>query len=112
MTTKRVAQGFISHILEENTEYYVDTLNNLELEDVVGTFWFDVVNIYRKLPDESRGSIEQFIRQIMIDTLSNVLGVIDGGVDFPVELQLLDEASGEKLEDLQDQFLELIEESS
>ncbi|MCM2604230.1 hypothetical protein NDQ57_05890 [Rossellomorea marisflavi] len=55
----------------------------------------------------------RIIEQTMIDTISNMLGVIDGSStlkDCPVEPELLLDSNGTEGE-LQDLFLEIVEEN-
>ena len=51
------------------------------------------------------------MRQVSIDFLPNMLGIIDGDVDFPFRVKLVDESTNQVFDDvLQDFFLSLIEE--
>ena len=45
----------------------------------------------------------------VIDATARMLAIIDGDADCPGELQLIDQESGEALEDLADGFLEQME---
>lgn len=110
MATEFFVQQIKRDIVDENTAYYVDILENFDISELSGDFWYDTIKCYRTLSSDEKKSFDTFIRQIIIDTLSNIFGIVDGTVDFPTELELRDE-SDNRLEDIQDHFLSLIEDS-
>lgn len=60
-----------------------------------------------------RNILRRMIRQVAIDTTSNILGIVDGTIDFPLEIKLVDPQTGDVFEDeLQDTFLALVEDES
>ena len=75
-------------------------------------YWKQAIGFYNALNDENKDILMRIIEQTMIDTVSNMLGVIDGRStlnDCPLEPKLLLESNDTEGE-LQDLFLEFIEE--
>lgn len=70
--------------------------------------WKACLALYRQLTQENQATLFQIIKQIQVDTVSTVLGIIDGvvTVEEEVELELVDKGYNEIISgDLQDLFL-------
>ncbi|WP_236023748.1 transposase [Heyndrickxia sporothermodurans] len=75
-------------------------------------YWKKAIGFYDSLTDENKDNLMKIIEQTMIDTISNMLGVIDGSTtlkDCSLEPKLLLDSVDTEGE-LQDSFLEFIEE--
>ena len=76
-------------------------------------YWKRAIGFYDSLTDENKDILIKIIEQTMIDTISNMLGVIDGSStlkDCSLEPKLLLDSIDTEGE-LQDSFLEFIEEN-
>ncbi|MCW1960740.1 hypothetical protein [Chryseobacterium viscerum] len=100
------------YVIEENIELYENLLNTTkEARDPV---WKGILPMYIDFSKEEKDVFLKFLRIVEINTLSHVLGILDGSTyadEINDEFILTTESSTEKInEDLQDLFLELIEE--
>ncbi|MEG0856828.1 MAG: hypothetical protein RSG52_10180 [Terrisporobacter sp.] len=99
-------------IVEENKELYKDLFNNTNISEVSDAYWKQSLKLYNDLSQDKRIVFISVIEQIMIDTVSNIFGIVDGsstlnGCKVQPKLLLNDtETDGE----LQDLFLEYIDE--
>ena len=69
------------------------------------------MGLYGSLTDENKNALMKIIEQTLVDTISNMLGVIDGSStlkDCSLEPKLLLDSNDTKGE-LQDSFIEFIE---
>ncbi|KFF18846.1 hypothetical protein [Chryseobacterium sp. JM1] len=99
-------------VIEGNIELYENLLNTTnEARDPV---WKGILPMYIEFSKEERDVFLKFLRIVEINTLSHVLGILDGSTytaEIDDDFILTTENSNEKInEDLQDLFLELIEE--
>ena len=76
-------------------------------KDVTDPYWRKVIDLYQRLDPNDKEVIASIFRQVAVDTISEVLGILDGVADvasFPIALELT--CSGTQLNgDLQDYFL-------
>ncbi|WP_284463992.1 hypothetical protein [Chryseobacterium sp.] len=98
--------------IDGNLELYKDLLDTkTEAQDPV---WKGILSIYINLSKEEKDTFLKFVKIVEVNTLSHVLGILDGstyaeGIDDGFILTA--ENNNEKInEDLQSLFLELIEE--
>jgi hypothetical protein len=100
-------------VVEENKEIYKQLLDNTAIDEKTDEYWKKSLNLYNNLSQENRDVLINIIEQTMIDTISNMLGIIDGsstlnGCNVEPNLFLDDnDIEGE----LQDLFLAYVEES-
>lgn len=98
-------------IVQENCKVYEDILNIDKISEKTIPFWRDAISLYKDLDDNQRNIFMSVIQSVIIDTISNVFGVIDGstnleGHDFDISL-CFSGISSEK--ELQDNFIEFAE---
>lgn len=98
-------------VIEGNLELYKNLLDTTN--EATDPVWKGILPIYIDFSKEEKEVFIKFLRVIEINTLSHVLGILDGST-FVEEIKndfiLTTENSDEKInEDLQDLFLELIE---
>ena len=99
-------------IVIENLKIYNELYTTITVNSNTDEYWVEALDLYSSLSEEQKQTLMKIIKQTMIDTISNVLGVIDGNStldNFSKELTLY----VEKMEndgELQDLFLEYIEE--
>jgi hypothetical protein len=98
-----------SVVVEENAELYRDLFNNTS--DASDPYWQRALDFYRSVDESQREVLFEVIRQVIVDTVSSVLAIVDGvsyleGQDGDCSLTCGgDELSGE----LQDVFLQQFE---
>ncbi|WP_399628945.1 transposase [Sporosarcina sp. SG10008] len=98
-------------IAEENLQLYKNLYETTNVTPKIDDYWKNAIGFYDSLTDENKDTLMTIIEQTMIDTISNVLGVIDGSStlkDCLFEPKLLLDSIDTEGE-LQDSFLEFIE---
>ncbi|MGM0865442.1 MAG: transposase [Bacillota bacterium] len=100
-------------IIEENIELYKVLFETTNPTRVTDDYFGEALGFYESLDKEHKEVFFKLIEQTMIDTVSNILGMIDGSstlIDCAIEPKLhLDSKDTEGV--LQDCFLEFIEEN-
>lgn len=99
-------------IVNENLQLYKDLYETTIVTSKTDDYWKRAIGFYDSLTDENKDILMNIIEQTMIDTISNMLGVIDGSSTLnncSLEPKLLLDSIDTEGE-LQDLFLELIEE--
>ena len=99
-------------IVNENLQLYKDLYETTNVTSKTDDYWKKAIGFYDSLTDENKDMLMNIIEQTMINTISNMLGVIDGSStlnDCSLEPKLLLDSIDTEGE-LQDLFLELIEE--
>jgi hypothetical protein len=95
-------------VIEENTALYRKIFADTAVEKASDPYWKRALALFNVLSPEQQGVFLEVVRQVAVDTTSNVLGIIDGvnaldGVDAEFELSC---STGSKLSgDLQSLFL-------
>lgn len=101
-------------IVKENIGLYKNLFETTAIEPETSEYWKQSIQLYKSLTEKSKEAFMKIIEQTMIDTISNMLGIIDGSSTLKncsLESKLLlnnEDTAGE----LQDEFLEYIEELS
>jgi hypothetical protein len=110
--TKVFIKGTYKTVVEENKKLYKDLFDNTTIDKRTDEYWKQSLNLYNNLSKDNKEVLMNIIEQTMIDTISNIFGIIDGsstlnGCNIKTKL-LLDgkDTDGE----LQDTFLEYVEE--
>lgn len=101
-------------IIEENLEIYKNLYETTEVSDKTNEYWRQAIGLYNSLSGEQREILFIIIEQTMTDTISNVLGIIDGSSTLKgctVEPKLLLDTIDTD-GNLQDCFLTYIEEKN
>ncbi|REK77671.1 transposase [Paenibacillus paeoniae] len=65
-------------IVEENLELYKNIYETTKVTPKTDVYWKQAIDMYNSLSDENKKILMRIIKQTMIDTISNTLGVIDG----------------------------------
>ncbi|WP_316572396.1 transposase [Neobacillus sp. YIM B06451] len=100
-------------IIEENIELYKGLFETTNPTGVTDKYFEEALGLYQSLNKEHKEVFFKIIEQTMIDTVSNILGIIDGSstlIDSALEPKLLLDSKNTEGE-LQDSFLEFIEEN-
>ncbi len=99
-------------IVKENLQLYKNLYETTNVTSKTDDYWKKAIVFYDSLTDENKDTLMRIIEQTMIDTISTMLGVIDGSSTLnncPLEPKLLLDSNDTEGE-LQDLFLEFIEE--
>jgi len=100
-------------VAKENLEIYKDLFNNTDISGATDPYWKESLKLYKNLTDEEKLIFFKVIKQIGIDTVSNILALLDGVTSLEGqddEFNLTFKKTNEKLNgDLQDLFLEFDE---
>jgi hypothetical protein len=103
-----------SEIIDQNLGIYRDLFENTDPANATDPYWKRALGLHLSMSDGQRELLFQIIRQIMVDTTSNLLGVLDGvnWLEGQTEgFKLTTESGSDKLnEGLQDLLLGLEEE--
>lgn len=116
MTSDEFVAGLMHSTVEENVIIYRQLFE--ETKDASDPYWKRALVLYNQLPSEQKSIFFEIIRQVCVDTVSNVLGIIDGvnPLDGATEAFTLTYGSTQTLSgDLQNLFLikdEVLRESS
>lgn len=99
-------------VIRGNLELYQNLLENTN--EATDPVWKGILPMYINFSREEKEVFLKFLKIVEINTLSHVLGILDGTThvdDIEEDFILITENKNEKInEGLQDLFLELIEE--
>jgi putative transposase len=101
--------------IKENSTIYKDLFNNTDINKVKDSYWKAALTFYKELSDANKDVFFKIIEQVQVDTVSNILGVLDGVVstaEEDIEIEMTIKGNNELINgDLQDLFLEYDEEN-
>lgn len=111
MKPETFVKEIIEVIIQDNIEIYKDIFETTNLSDVTDEYWKQAIPFYKSLTDEKKQVLFKIIRQVQVDTLSNVLSILDGKTFLENQEEDLElKYKGVLLNnDLQDIFLEIEE---
>lgn len=101
-------------IINDNLELYRDLFENTKSNQVTDDYWIKALSLFSKLEPEDREIFFSVIRQITVDTISNLFAILDGSAtlgdkknefNLAVKNDIKEKLNGE----LQDIFLEIEE---
>mgnify|MGYP004545761317 CR=1 FL=1 len=111
---EKFIEKLIDMLIVEGIEEYKASNETLQIGPKTINYWKDVKQLYVTLDQKQKEIYYEIIRQVMIDTISSVFGILDGsstlsGGDFEFEVRI----NGISTEDeLQDTFLGFVEENN
>lgn len=114
MEDRDLAEKLLSGVVEENLATYRHLITETSSQDASDLYWKGALALFKKLNSDERDVFFKIPKQVSIDTVSNVAGILDGSSEAGLkgELQIISK-SGKRLSGcLQDHFLEAIEEES
>ncbi|MCA1066119.1 transposase (plasmid) [Rossellomorea sp. AcN35-11] len=107
---EKLVEAIYQSIVKENLVLYKHTYESTKVNSSTDEHWKSAITLFDNLNPVDKEVMLRIVEQTMIDTISNVLGLIDGSstlegevLDFKV---LLNEGAEGGLQDI---FLELIE---
>lgn len=65
-------------VIDENMAIYRDLFTGTSIDKTSDIYWKRALALFNTLPSEQREVFFEIVRQVAVDTTSNVLGVIDG----------------------------------
>jgi len=65
-------------VIEENITIYKDLFTNTKPNTVTDEYWTEALSFFNKLDENDKRVFFKILRQIQVDTTSNILGVLDG----------------------------------
>ena len=109
---EKFAREIYKTIVNESCDIYKELYQNTEITEKTVAYWKNALELFRGLDDEQKEIFFSVIRQTIIDTISGVFGVIDGSSTLGNEEFEFDFCiNGINTEqELQDTFLEIVEE--
>ena len=78
MTPKQLINGLRSFVIDENVAIYRDLFGKTSVKETTDLYWKRALDLFNRLSPEQQETFFEIIRQIAVDTTSNILGVIDG----------------------------------
>ncbi|WP_024677808.1 hypothetical protein [Pseudomonas syringae] len=78
MNPKQFVTGLKTNIIDGNMSIYKELFLNTPIESTTDEYWKRALVLFQDLSTEQQAAFFEIITQIMIDTASNILGVIDG----------------------------------
>lgn len=112
MRTRQFVEKIRESVIDSNNQTYRKLFQNTLLDQVKDPYWVKALSLFNSLNIEQREVLFSIIRQVEVDTVSNIFGILDGTstlYDNQEEEFVLSTDSGAiKISgDLQDIFLEL-----
>lgn len=106
---EQFAEGLYKSTVEENMKLYRQFFLYDPNEEGTIEYWKNAIAFYDKLGDEDKKILFSIIKSTIVDTVSNVLAILDGhegidGIDLQVKLN-----GQENDSELQDAFLAYVE---
>jgi hypothetical protein len=77
-TPKDFVDQLRTAVVDENIDIYRDLFANTSVEKTTDPYWKRALTLFRELSSEKQEVFFEIVRQVAVDTTSNVLGVIDG----------------------------------
>ncbi len=83
MTAQKFVELLRTAVVDENAVIYRDLFSKTPIEKASDPYWRRALTLFGALPQDQKEVFFEVIRQTVVDTTSNILGVIDGvnGVD-------------------------------
>jgi len=65
-------------VVSENVATYRELFNNTSMNDAADPYWRRALTFFASLSEDQRTAFFEVVRQVSVDTVSNVLGIFDG----------------------------------
>ena len=111
MNAKQFAAALREEVVEANLTTYHQLFAQTSAAEATDTYWKAALALYAQLDERQRETLFGILRQVMVDTTSNILAILDGASRLENETEELSLMCGDERisGDLQDVFLELEE---
>lgn len=106
-------KNIYASIVEDNAATYKRLFEEVNGQEITDEYWKKAQSLYDSLEKEQGAIFFDVIKQVITDTVSNILGVFDGtcaidNKDWDLNLQINGKSANEEL---QDAFLAYVEET-
>ena len=107
MSDSEFIRGIRKEIIASNLQTYRKLFAGTRPEDASDPYWKTALQLFGELDDVGRDILFHIIRQVMVDTVSNLFAIFDGVSDLPAQDGTFEVRIGDKniAGSLQDQFL-------
>lgn len=111
MQSRQFVVGLREEVVEANLTSYRQLFANTSPTGATDPYWREALALYAHLNEDQREVLFKIIRQVVVDTTSSLLAVLDGVSRLRSQKEAFTLRCGDdRLDgDLQDQFLELEE---
>ena len=108
MKEQQFVTAVYQSVIEDNLSIYKELFVNTKIQDASDPHWIKALTLFDHLSDSDKGILMDVIKQTMVDSISNIFGIIDGSSSLDNSSCELN--SGASLSgDLQSKFLEIDE---
>ncbi|PET60307.1 transposase [Bacillus sp. AFS001701] len=109
MNMDYIIKNLYNSSIKEGNDFYQNLFLNTDINGVTDPYWKEALKMFSELSIENKNTLFKIIEQVQVDTVSNVLGILDGVVtlgDQNIDINMTIEGSNEKINgDLQELFL-------
>lgn len=109
MTPEQFTKQVRKVVVEDNNSIYQELFDTTDINTVTDEYWKEAQGLYNKLTKDERKVLLKMMKQVSLDTTSNIFGIIDGSSpldESDVEFQLTTSEGDELSGDLQDFLLD------
>lgn len=109
MTKEEMIDGLKKRVVDLSLEGFIKMFNEAKIGPKSDKYWTDATTFYKGLSEEEKRIFFSIVKQIKIDTLSDILAFLDGvywveGQEEDLKLVSLDNPEEKLNEDLLDIF--------
>lgn len=114
MEDRELAEKLLTGVAIENLATYRQIFTETSPVDATDLYWRDALSFFDKLNSEEKEVLFAIIKQISVDTISSVTGVLDGSTEIGLDegINITSESGNRLSGSLQDYFLEAEENES
>lgn len=111
MEEKVVAEKLLEGVVKANLTTYRELFTKTKGEEATDPYWRSALTLFAGLNQKEKETFFAVLKQVSVDTVSNVVGAIDGCTDIGIkeEIVLTDKRGKVISGSLQDYFLEAVE---
>lgn len=90
MTPEEFVDALRRKIVDENSASYREMFDTTAPESATDPYFKEALRFYRTLQADEKQVLFKIIRQVIVDTMSNVLGVLDTSSSLHVRLRTVE----------------------
>ena len=111
MEGKLVAERLLEGVVKANVATYRELFTKTKVEQTADPYWKSALAFFEGLNEKEKETFFAILKQVSIDTVSNVASAIDGSSDIGLkeEIRLINRNGISISGDLQDCFLAAVE---
>lgn len=105
MMNEEFVKSIYETIVEEGKNIYTELYENTEVTEQTVDYWKNVLELYHSFDNNQKSVFMNIVKQTMIDTISNIFGVLDGsstlsGGDFEFDIKINGVNTENELQDM------------